>query len=114
MQVGVRSSVARSEGRIAGAPGLLRVGLKSPHRQGVQRPASGQSQTSAAWRPNLLLILAQGAVVPITDGIPGAAQEVSGTFRLFGAACPEATSCQAVGFAYTSSGSIVGVLVTIT
>jgi hypothetical protein len=57
--------------------------------------------------------LAQGAGMPIIDGTPGTAEAVSATFELFGVACPRATACEAVGFNYTVSGSLEGVIVTI-
>lgn len=38
-----------------------------------------------------------GVVVPITNGVPGAAQVVAGTGVLFGVACSDATTCVAVG-----------------
>jgi hypothetical protein len=44
---------------------------------------------------------------------PGTAEAVSATFELFGVACPRATACEAVGFNYTVSGSLEGVIVTI-
>jgi hypothetical protein len=49
-----------------------------------------------------------GVVVPITNGIPGTAQVVSGTYWLIDVACPSATRCVAVAENGNASGSGLG------
>jgi hypothetical protein len=39
----------------------------------------------------------QGVLVPITNGSPGSVQDLPATQSLLGAACPSATTCEAVG-----------------
>ncbi len=54
--------------------------------------------------------MVQGVVVPITNGISGTPQVVSGTSVLSGMACPSATTCEAVG--YNALGQVVVVPIT--
>jgi hypothetical protein len=49
----------------------------------------------------------EGIVVPISNGIPGSTQLVSGTLDLNGIACPDASDCVAVGRAAVSEGVVV-------
>jgi peptidoglycan/xylan/chitin deacetylase (PgdA/CDA1 family) len=49
----------------------------------------------------------QEVVVPITNGIPGSAQPVSGTTELAGVACASATTCVAVGNNSPSNQAVV-------
>jgi hypothetical protein len=55
-----------------------------------------------------------GAIVPITNGVPGPAQTVSGVSFLIGVACTGTSGCVAVGSHYSESGSSsTGVIVPI-
>ncbi len=63
--------------------------------------ATGSGTTS-------LLLSAEGVVVPVTGGSPGAASTVSGTTLLSSVACPS-TTCVAVGTDLASSTSLLGV-----
>jgi peptidoglycan/xylan/chitin deacetylase (PgdA/CDA1 family) len=56
------------------------------------------SLPSTSW-PN------QGAVLAVSNGVPGSAQPVPDTGALFGVTCPAAATCEAVGF--NSSGGVV-------
>lgn len=55
-----------------------------------------------------------GVIVPITDGTPGGAQQLSGALDVLGVACPTSTTCIGVGTAAESPGTIASIVVTIT
>lgn len=49
----------------------------------------------------------QGEVVPVVDGVPGAAEAVPGAFELLGVACANSTTCEAVGASADLSAGVV-------
>jgi hypothetical protein len=82
---------------ISGTPGSAQVAITGTYSSldGIACPSATTCEAVGTFEINVSSFV--GAIVPITNGVPGTVQQVSGIQNLNNIACPTASSCEAVG-----------------